>query len=77
LNGSYSVGTVSKITSIRNSQESNSKVKKHVKDHPGAGNEGTEGEKKYSSTLSLTPTLDGFGWLRPRFTPKNEPVTTV
>jgi hypothetical protein len=33
--------------------------------------------KNDSSALSLTPVLDGFGWLRPRFTPKNEPVAIV
>jgi hypothetical protein len=39
--------------------------------------EGPEGEMKYSSTLSLTLTLD-WGSLKPRpncFTPNNDPVT--
>ena len=37
--------------------------------------EGPEGEKRYSSTLPLTSTLDGGGWLTPRparFTPGKE-----
>jgi hypothetical protein len=29
--------------------------------HPRTGNEGLEGEKMYSSTLSLTSALDGVG----------------
>jgi len=33
---------------------------------PTAGPEGPGGEKKYSSTLSLTATLNGGGWSTPR-----------
>lgn len=39
--------------------------------------ESTKGEYKYSSTLSLTSSLEGSGWLTPcfgRFTPVNDPV---
>jgi hypothetical protein len=39
---------------------------------PRTGHEGPEGEYRYSSTLSLTSTLDGGGWSTPhpgRFTP--------
>ena len=42
------------------------------KAHPRSGHEGREGEKRYSSTLSLTSALDAGGWLTPRsgrFTP--------
>jgi hypothetical protein len=42
---------------------------------PRTGNEGPEGEKRYSSTLSLTPVLDEGGWSTPRtgrFTPGKE-----
>jgi hypothetical protein len=48
--------------------------------HPGTGHDGTEGQKKHSSTLSLTLALDGGGWSTPRsgiFTHGNEPVTIV
>jgi hypothetical protein len=34
--------------------------------HPITGHEGPEGENKYSSTLSLTSTLDGGGFSTPR-----------
>ena len=34
--------------------------------HCRTGHEGTEGEIRYSSTLTLTSTLDGGGWLRSR-----------
>jgi hypothetical protein len=34
--------------------------------HPRTGHEGSEGEYRYSSTLSLTSTLDGGGWSTPR-----------
>jgi hypothetical protein len=40
--------------------------------HPRTGHEGPEGEYRYSSSLSLTSTLDEGGWLTPdlgRFTP--------
>ena len=46
------------------------------KGHPIACHEGTEGEKRYSSSLSLTPALDVSGWLAPhpcRFIPVNDP----
>jgi hypothetical protein len=33
---------------------------------PITGHEGPEGEYRYSSTLSLTPALDGGGWSTPR-----------
>jgi hypothetical protein len=39
------------------------------------GHEGPKGEKRYSSTLSLTPALDGGGWSTPRpgrFTPRKD-----
>ena len=45
-----------------------------------AGHEDQEREERYSSNLSLTSALDGGGWSMPRlgrFTPKNDPVTTV
>jgi hypothetical protein len=32
------------------------------KARPRTGHEGPEGEKRYSSTLSLTSALDGGGW---------------
>ena len=50
------------------------------KGHPGTGHEGPEGEQIYSSTLSLTLTLDGGGWSAPRpgrFTPGKDPVPIV
>jgi hypothetical protein len=34
--------------------------------HPGTGHEGPEGEKRYSSTLSLTSALGEGGWSTPR-----------
>ena len=43
--------------------------------HPRTGHEGPEREQRYSSTLSLTSTLDGGGWSTPRpgrFTPRRE-----
>ena len=48
--------------------------------HPRTGHEGTEGEQRYSSTLTLTSTLDGGGWSAPRpgrFTPRKDPVPIV
>jgi hypothetical protein len=48
--------------------------------HPRTGHEGSEGEQKYSSTVSLTSALDGGGWWTPRpgrFTPGNDPVPIV
>jgi hypothetical protein len=50
-------------------------VKVKGKVHPRTGHEGPEGEWRYSSTLSLTLTLDEGGWSssRPgRFTPGKE-----
>jgi hypothetical protein len=43
--------------------------------YPRTGDEGPEGEYRYSSTLSLTSELDGGGWLTQypgRFTPGND-----
>jgi len=44
------------------------------------GHEGKEGEKRYSSTLSLTSALDAVGWvmnatLKPLYTPKKRACT--
>jgi len=42
---------------------------------PITSHEGTEGEKRYSSTLSLTLALDGGGWsavYSDRFVPREE-----
>jgi hypothetical protein len=42
--------------------------------------EGTDGEHKYNSVLSLTSALDGGGWSTPhpgRFTPEKDPILTV
>jgi hypothetical protein len=49
------------------------------KDHPRAGHEGPEEEKRYSSTLSLTSALDGDGWSPRlgRFTPWKDLVPVV
>jgi hypothetical protein len=50
------------------------------KDHPGTGHEGTEEEKRYSSTLSLTSALDEGMCLTPRpgrFTPEKDQVPIV
>jgi hypothetical protein len=44
------------------------------------GQEGPEGEKRYSSTLSLTSVLDGGGWSTPgpgRFTAGKDLVPIV
>jgi hypothetical protein len=46
-----------------------------VKFHTRTGREGPEKKETYSSTLSLTFTLDGGGWSTPRprgFIPRNE-----
>jgi hypothetical protein len=48
--------------------------------HPITGHEGPEGEKRYSSTLSLTSALDAGVWSTPslgRFTPGKDPVPIV
>jgi len=48
--------------------------------HPTTGQEGPEGEKRYSSTLSLTSALDGGGWSTPgsgRFTARKDLVPIV
>jgi hypothetical protein len=48
--------------------------------HHRTRDEGPEGEKRYSSTLSLTSALDGGGWSMSRlgrFTPRNDPVAIV
>jgi hypothetical protein len=45
--------------------------------YPRTGHEGPEGEKRYSSSHSLTLALDGGGWSTPRpgcFTPGKDPV---
>jgi len=34
---------------------------KKVKDHPISRHEGTDGQEKYGSTISLTSTLGGVG----------------
>ena len=47
---------------------------------PTTGHEGPKGKQSYSSTLSLTSTLDGDGWSTPRpgrFTPRKDPVPIV
>jgi len=47
---------------------------------PRTGHKGTEGEKRYRSTLSLTSVLDGDGWTKPlpgRFTPGRGTVPIV
>jgi hypothetical protein len=56
----------------------NIKVKGKV--YPRTGREGPEGEKRYSSTLSLTSALDGVGCLTPRpgrFSLVNDQVPTI
>jgi len=52
------------------------KIRK-AKVHPRRDYKGPEGEKMYSSTLSLTLALDGVGWLAPhpgRYISGKEPV---
>jgi len=54
-----------------------SKAQGKGKGYPITCHEGTEGEYRYGSTLSLTSALDGDGWLTPRpsrFTPGNKLV---
>jgi len=56
------------------------KDKDKGKVHSRTGHEGSKGEERYSSTLSLTSALDGGGWSTPhpgRFTSEKEPVPTV
>ena len=56
------------------------KVLKKIKFHPITDHEGPEGEWSYSSTLSLTPALDGVGGQRHapgRFTPGKGSVPFV
>ena len=54
------------------------KGKEKGKVQPRTGHEGQEGEKRYSSTLSLTWALDGVGGQRhARFTPGKDEVTIV
>jgi hypothetical protein len=51
-----------------------------VKVRPRRGHEYAEGEKRYSSTLSLTTALDGGVWSTPRpgrFIPGKDPVPLV
>ena len=48
--------------------------------HPKTSHEGPDGELRYSSTLSLTSALDGFGWSTPhpgRLTPGKDLVLIV
>jgi hypothetical protein len=48
--------------------------------HTITGREGTEGEYRYGSALSLTSALDGSGWSTQRsghFTPGRDPVHIV
>ena len=55
-------------------------MKVKVKVHPRTGQEVSEGEKRYSSTLFLSWTLDGGVWSPPRpgrFTPGKDPVPIV
>jgi len=50
------------------------------KGHTRTGHEGPKGEKRYSSTLSITSELDGGGWSMPlpgHFTPRKDPVSIV
>jgi len=54
--------------------------KAKCKFRPGTGHEGTEGEKRCSSTISLTSALDGGGWSTPRpsrCNPGKDTVPTV
>jgi hypothetical protein len=56
-------------------------VKSKGKIYSRTGHEGSEGEWRYNSTLSLTSALDGDGWLAPppgRFAPgEREPALIV
>ena len=55
-------------------------VKVKGKFHTITCHEDTEGEKRYSSTLSLTLEFDGGEWLTPRLdrcTPNSDPVPIV
>ena len=48
--------------------------------HPRTGHESPERENRYSSSLSLTSSLDAGGWSKPRpdrFTPGKDPVHIV
>jgi hypothetical protein len=48
--------------------------------YPRTGHDGPEGAYRYSSTLSLTLSLEGGRWWTPRpghFTPGEDPVRTV
>jgi hypothetical protein len=47
-----------------------------VKGHPRTGHEVPEGEKRYSSNLSLIPALDGVGGPC-HFTPRKDPAPIV
>ena len=56
------------------------KGKGRNKAHPRTGHEDPEGEKRYSSTPSLTSALDGDVWSMPRpgsFTRGKDPVPIV
>jgi len=55
-------------------------IKGKGKVYPRTGHEGSEGEQRCSSTLSLTSTLDGGGCSAPRpgrFTAGKDPILTV
>jgi hypothetical protein len=61
------------ITGHDTSLDNKSKGKGKV--HPITGHERSEGEQRYSSTLSLTSALHGGGWSMPHpncFTPRKE-----
>ena len=48
--------------------------------HPSTGHERPEGEYRYSSTLSLTPALNGGGWptsCTGCFIPAKDPEPTI
>jgi len=50
------------------------------KAHPRTGQEGPEGDRRYSATLSLTSALDWGGWSTPRsgrFIPGKDQVPIV
>jgi len=62
------------------SNETSASLKGEVTVHPRIGQEGPEGEQKYSSTLSLTSELDRVGGQRhapAALPPGNEPVPIV
>ena len=69
-----------RLRSVQNVGVCVDKGKGKGKAHPVTGHEGPEGEKRYSSTLSLTSGLDEGGRSTPRpshFTPGKDPVPIV